>query len=46
MRIHPQGPELGCRWVGVADYPKKGSQIGVVLALSRPGLQWNWIFEL
>jgi hypothetical protein len=45
MRMHPQGPE---RWVGVADYPKKGSQLGVVLALSWPGCNGtgNWVFEM
>jgi hypothetical protein len=45
MRMHPQGPE---RWVGVADYPKKGSQLGVVLALSWAGCNGtgNWVFEM
>ena len=45
MRMHPQGPE---RWVGVADYPKKGSQLDVVLALSWPGCNGtgNWVFEM
>lgn len=45
MRMHPQGPE---RRVGVADYPKKGSQLGVVLALSWAECNGtgNWVFEM
>jgi hypothetical protein len=45
MRIHPQGPEVGCRRVGVADYPKKGSQLAWPWRF-RGRMQWNWVYEM